>query len=235
MAGAVIGGIATIAGGAMGGGGGSSGGGGLSKEQIQQQKDELQFTKDQYNDWQAIYGPIQKNLGAYYDSLTPEKLAVLGLQNQQKEFEQVRTSIKRDFAQRGLTGSGAEDKSMTDLAYGNAVTRAGIRTDAPQKLAEEKMGFLGIGLGQGQGLLANVAGASQGVNQAYSSGIQARTASQGFSASRSNTLTSNLGALARDAYDNYSTQQGYSSYVGQSNPNASSTYYPNSGTTINWN
>jgi len=147
----------------------------LSKEQIEMAKEQIAFTKEQYADWQNIYGDLQENLGEYYKSLTPEKLTTLGLENQQREFQQVDTALRREFAQKGITGSGEETAALTGVAYSNAAARAKIRASADKTVAEEKLKFLGVGLGQGSQLLAGVGDAASNVTQAYSTGIGSRT------------------------------------------------------------
>ena len=123
-------------------------------------KEQIEFAKKQYEDWKKIYGPIETNLGEYYKNLTPEKLTSLGLQNQQKEFQIAQAATAQDMAQRGITDSGIDIAAQTNLKFQNATARATIRTDAEQKVAEQKLQFLGVGLGQGSGLLANVGNAS---------------------------------------------------------------------------
>ena len=147
----------------------------LSKEQLEMAKAELQFQKDQYQDWKNIYGDMQENLGNYYKNLDPDQVATMGLQNQQREYQQVRNSIERDFAQRGLTNSGQETSSLATTAVQNATARASIRENAAQATAERKMQFLGLGLGQGTQMLGLVGNASNNVTNAFSSAVNSRT------------------------------------------------------------
>jgi len=147
----------------------------MSKESIALAKEQLAFQKQQYTDWQGIYGDIQTNLGDYYNSLTPDKIATLGLENQQREFQVVNDSIKRDFAQRNLQNSGQETATKTNAAYSNASARAQIRTNAPKEVAAEKLKFLGVGLGQGTQLLSNIGNAASNITNSFSSGVNSRT------------------------------------------------------------
>lgn len=151
----------------------------MSKEQIALAKEELDFQKAQYQDWKNIYGDIQENLGAYYKNLTPDKLVALGLENQQREFQQVDTAIRRELAQKGLEGSGIERAVTTDIAYKNAATRAGIRTSADRMVNEEKLGFLGIGLGQGTQLLGIIGNSAANATNAFSNAVNSRTSIAG--------------------------------------------------------
>lgn len=169
----------------------------MSKEQIALAKEELQFQKDQYTDWKNIYGDIQENLGSYYKNLTPDKLVTLGLENQQKEFQQVQASIKRDFAQRGLAGSGQENYADASNKMSNAVARATIRTNADATANAEKMKFLSLGLGQGTEMLGQINNASNIASNAYSSAVNSRTNIANSYLNRANTLgAANMAAMS---------------------------------------
>lgn len=123
-------------------------------------KEAIEFQKEQYKDWKAVYGDIQTNLGEYYKNLTPDKIISIGLTNQQKEYQTVKAEVEKMMAQRGLTGSGMETAMKTSLAFQNATARAGIRTNAEEAVAERKLQFLGVGLGQGTAMLGNIANVS---------------------------------------------------------------------------
>lgn len=179
----------------------------MSKEQIELAKEQLQFQKDQYGDWKNIYGDLQENLGTYYKNLTPEKLVSLGLENQQREFQQVDKSIRRELAQKGLSDSGVETAVTTDLAFKNASARAAIRTNADTMVADEKLKFLGIGLGQGTQMLGIVGNAAANVTNAYSSAVNSRTSIAGGYLNQGTNLAvqgmSNMGKLANIAAGSY--------------------------------
>lgn len=147
----------------------------MSKESIAFAKEQLDFQKQQYADWDNVYGDIQENLGKYYKDLTPDKLVSLGLENQQKQFQQVQDSIKRDFAQRGLTNAGQEIALTAGNAVQNATAKAAIRTNADAMVNEEKMKFLGLGLGQGTQMLGTISNSASNVTGAYASGVNSRT------------------------------------------------------------
>lgn len=151
----------------------------LTKEQIALQKEELQFQKDQYTDWKNIYGDVQKNLGDYYKALDGTKITALGLEAQQKEYQSAVQLMEREAAQRGISGSGIEYAAKSAATFQNAEARARIRADANKKAAEEKLGFLGVGLGQGTNMLGTIAAQSSNVNQAYTTGVNSRTAIAG--------------------------------------------------------
>ena len=143
----------------------------LSNEQIALAKDQLAFQKEQYEDWDNVYGSIQKNLGEYYNNLDPDKIVSLGLENQQREFQQVQKEIKRDFAQRGLSDSGAEIAITSSNRIDNARTRAEIRSGGERQVAEEQLGFLNIGLNQGVQKQSLIGNAASNVSDAFNTGV----------------------------------------------------------------
>lgn len=123
-------------------------------------REALNFQKEQYADWKEVYGDLQANLGEYYKSLTPERTIAMGLQNVQKEYQAAVKSISETVAQKGLTGSGLETSALIGARLDNAKQRATVRTMAPLQVAQEKAGFLSIGLGQGNQMLSNIASIS---------------------------------------------------------------------------
>lgn len=168
----------------------------MSKEQIELAKEELQFTKDQYKDWKNIYGDIQTNMGEYYKKLTPDKLVALGLEKQQAEYQQVEKAIARDFAQRGLANSGQETTASTIAKVSNATARASIRANADTMVNDEKLKFLGVGLGQGTQLLGVVGNSAANVTNAFATGINSRTNIANSYLGKSTTLgVANMNAM----------------------------------------
>lgn len=100
-----------------------------------------------YDDWMAIYGPIEENLGEFYNNLTPETYAAAGLEYNQQEFQKQKTQALETVAQRGLATSGINAAIDTQLALGKAKADATTRRDAPFKVAAEKSQFLSQGKG----------------------------------------------------------------------------------------
>lgn len=145
----------------------------LSAEQITLAKDQLAFNKEQYSDWKAIYGDIEENLGNYYKNLSSDTLIATGLQKQQEEFQAARQALQKDFAQRGITGSGADVQATTIGQFQNAEARARIRTAAPAAVAAEKLSFLNTGLSQQAALLGGISNAASDLNSAYGGTINA--------------------------------------------------------------
>lgn len=145
--------------------------------------EQLKFQKEQYDDWKAIYGDLQENLGAYYKNLSPDTYVAKGVTAVNQEYAAANKAITTELAQRGITNSGAAAAAITTLNQQKAGAIANIRATADQAVADDKMKFLGLGLGQGTqmlGINANVAntgagaasglaGTALGVTQKYSS------------------------------------------------------------------
>lgn len=155
----------------------------LSRENMEIVKEmseaNLNFQKEQYNDWKAVYGELQENLGEYFNNLGPEKVTALGLQEQQRAHQQSEEQIKRTMAQRGLGDSKFETYVQTISDVDNANKRATIRATAEERSAQQRMSFLGLGLGQGTQMLGHINSAAgmgiSGQNQAAGMGINALT------------------------------------------------------------
>lgn len=129
---------------------------------------ELEFQQQQYNDWQAIYGPLQENLANYYSNVSPEYYATTGLENFQQQYQTSLQRINESFAQRGITpSSGISTSVMAQAELNAAEQRASIRKDAPRLAAEDQSRFLQIGLGQNptQSLANTMAGQTQYAQQ----------------------------------------------------------------------
>lgn len=157
---------------------------------IEMQREQLQFLKDQYADWQNVYGDLQKNLGTYYKGLTVEgeqakidKNLSFTLQALATEYTQAEKDTKRQMAQAGIEGSGIQAASQVQTSNVLASERARARAqadiqkvDAGDTVAQKQMGFLGLGLGQGTAMLgtmtqqAGLAGTAYG--QRASTGMQ---------------------------------------------------------------
>lgn len=135
----------------------------------------LAFEQEKYDDWMAVYGDLQSNLGKYYNSLTPEYYEAVGLEAFEKERQTAMTKLNEHFAQAGISprsGVALSIKSQNEMEA--ARSRADIRRSAPSMAAEEKRQFLQVGLGQNPG--AGV-GAQLG-NQAIAANNRAAQSSQ---------------------------------------------------------
>lgn len=161
-------------------------------------KEQIAFQKEQYKDWKAVYGDLQTNLGDYYKKLTPEKITALGLQNQQKEFQAAMEQVDADFARRGISADSGVVRAVKSTAtFQNARARAAIRTGAEEAVNQQKLGFLGIGLGQGTNMLGIIGNAyGQAVNSQTNIATNAMSNYTNRSATNTNAVGDIFGFLS---------------------------------------
>ena len=113
---------------------------------------QLSFEYEKYDDWNETYGPLQDNLANYYNNVTPEYYAAVGVEKFNEEFQVGMKRIDESFAQRGIDPSSGIAGSIKSQAELNAAeTRAGIRREAPRQATEDQSRFLQIGMGQNPG------------------------------------------------------------------------------------
>ena len=122
---------------------------------------QLAFSKEQYADWKDTFGDISENLSNFYSNLTPAHYEASGVQNLKETYAAAIKNIDQALAQRGISGSGLQAQAMTDLASSEAKAEAEVRALAPYAVAQQQMGFLSLGMNQGQN-------AVNAVNSAYS-------------------------------------------------------------------
>lgn len=156
---------------------------------------QLEFSKEQYADWEKVYGPIQDNLSAYYKDLTPATIEAAGIQNINQQYAQANKSITQSLAQRGISSSGLEGQAIVDLAQKQAQDTANLKIQAPMMAAQEKMKFLSLGMGQGANAVAGVQNAygtqaTLAANQANMYNQQAASSAAGVGSSLSSGVNS---------------------------------------------
>jgi hypothetical protein len=125
----------------------------ISRENIAFQREQMTYQKEQYADWEAVYGDLQKNLGDYYNSVSGSSVASKQLSAQASAYAQADKELTQSLAQRGISGSGVEAAARTTMAMQKANQTAQIRATADEQAAQQKAGFLSLGMGQGTQLL----------------------------------------------------------------------------------
>ena len=107
----------------------------------------FEFGQEQYDLWESTFGSIEKNTAQFYKNLSPEQIAVTGVEKFQQQFETSMQRMHETFAQRGIKPSSGIAQSLKAQAeLGAAETRAGIRRDAPIQAARASENFLQLGL-----------------------------------------------------------------------------------------
>jgi hypothetical protein len=105
------------------------------------------------------------------------------------EYQKAVKQVETNAAQRGITNSGIEVGSINSMTYQNAEARAKIRTEGKQKVTEQQLGFLGVGLGQGAQMLTNVNSAAYNANNAYGNATNSFTNTSANYLNQYNTLS----------------------------------------------
>jgi len=123
--------------------------------------EQLAFQKQQYQDWQDIYGPVQDNLAEFYQNYDAEEVTALGLQNIEREYNSSKNTLVKEMAQRGLDTSGLTAEGLTQLAGVKASEKSTVRSQAPLQAAQAQQSFLGMGLGLESSLQQGISGAYQ--------------------------------------------------------------------------
>ena len=141
--GAVIAGGTAIVGGVMSSKGASDAGDAAA----QAQADQLAFEQKRYDDWKAIYGPMEANLANYYNNLTPEHYEAIGLEAVTAEYDTVQQNMQQTLAQRGLTDSGVGIALEQEAGIAEAEAKAEVRRSSEAAVAQEQSGFLSVGMG----------------------------------------------------------------------------------------
>ena len=175
-----------------------------AKLQYQVSMAQLDFAKQQYNEWQGIFGPIEQNLSSYYKNLSSDTFAALGIQNIEQEYTRSREQLDTAMAKRGITDSGANAAGLTELENSRMLGRAQARAQAPTQVANQQLGFLSIGLGQKAQLQTDI-------NNAYSNQINIRGQQATNSMNQSNMYSQQ--AAAGYAGVGQSIGQGINTYM----------------------
>lgn len=148
-----------------------------TKAASQAEANALAFSREQYNDWKAVFGPLQTNLASYYNNLTPDRIEAQGKQAIELERDQWISRIEEDFAARGLTDSALAGSAVTDVERQVATAKANVAATAEEKAAQQKLSFLTLGYGQ------NPAGMLQNTLNTQAAGARSRANSAAEAAS----------------------------------------------------
>lgn len=175
-----------------------------SQLQYETSMEQLNFAKDQYADWESIFGPVQQNLSDFYQSRSSDSIASQGIQAIETEFTRSRQQLDASLAKRGITNSGATAASLTQLESSRMLGRANVQANADSQLASEASNFMSLGYGQQAGLQNNI-------SSAYSQ----QMANAGSQISTQNQLANQYSNQAAQAYSGIgsSVGSGISSYM----------------------
>lgn len=154
----------------------------------------LAFQREQYKTWERVFGPVREDVAEYYNNLDANDFLSKALQLQQAGHQTAQKQISQGLAQRGFDDSRFEQYLRTTNNIANATTRAGLRATADDAVAQQKLGFLGIGLGQQQNHLGLI-------NQSFGQGVQANQHTAGVQSSAFHRFASQNHQVKRDLLD----------------------------------
>jgi len=137
-----------------------------SNDIAQQQMASTEQDREYYK---SIYGDLEKNLSDYYTTLTPSKAEQLGLSRYDGQFKQAQDNYSKSMAQRGISGSGIDAEGRMAMDMQSAKDRTNIVQQADAQTRSEQLGFLGVGLGQGNIATQNAANAAANAQNSYNS------------------------------------------------------------------
>ena len=170
------------------------------------QQDQFEFEKQRYDDWKAVYGTLQEDLGTYYQNVTGASLSKFEIENLQLASQKAQDKISTTLAQRGMQGSGVEAQLLGSNIYNTEIAKATVASTADQRAADLKQNFLSIGLGSGNTIANSMAQTSSNMSQIYTHmGNNAITAGQ-QQASNIMGVANSLCNYAQQAYNNYNNQ-----------------------------
>lgn len=113
--------------------------------------EDRQAEQNTHDEWQATYGELATNLSDYYNSISAESYAAMGLENASAAFETSMKSINESLAQRGITNTAVAASIGAQAELGYAEQKAAIRSTSETLAMQEKLNFLSLGLNQDQG------------------------------------------------------------------------------------
>ena len=108
---------------------------GLQQQELDMQREGLDFSKQQYADWKERYDPIYDDMMSEIDSgITPDYNAIAGDINQ--SFDSAQGMERREMQRYGIKpGDGAYGHGERDYAINRAAAHSGIRNKARQDSA----------------------------------------------------------------------------------------------------
>ena len=104
----------------------------------------------QYNDWEAMFGPIQENLANYYSSMDPKDFALMGKGTIDEAYQTASDSLQKNLAQRGIQGGGVEAGAQAQLESATALARGQNTLQSEAAYAQAQQDFLATGNQQSQ-------------------------------------------------------------------------------------
>jgi len=132
----------------------------LQKRQMDMTEDQYARTVEEYEKWKSIYGPLQEDLGTYYNNLTGTTLSNAEVARIQDASQKAMQKVSTSLAQSGRTDNAAREYILGTMEYQAEIDKANMRSTAEERAIGAKSNFLALGLNQANNLTARQAGLS---------------------------------------------------------------------------
>ena len=152
-------------------------------------REQLEFAKQRYQDWQDTWGDVEESIASFARTYTGAHAQSLGLRAIEGQFKEVQTQMKEFNAQRGLSNSGLGAHQQYQLNLARHQSRAEVIADAPSEAAKVRADLFNVGAQREGGLLNARAQASGNAINTLTSG---RDRSDALGANISGKLTNFL-------------------------------------------
>jgi hypothetical protein len=186
-----------------------------AKKQAKVMKEQLEFQKKRYNDWYKVYGSLQEDLGTYFKNISGAELSAQERVAIEKAAQKAQEDLSKAMMQKGITNSGAEASLMQNIEWQSELQKALSAATADQKAAQMKMGFLSLGLGQGNVIAGQMNNAALGLSNVAGNSYKAIGQTLGYLGGLYGT-TSNptgsptlFGSLFGGSKSNYNQDDGF--------------------------
>lgn len=128
------------------------------------QKEQMDFNKQRYDDWQKVYGTLQEDIGTYYSNLKGSDLSNIEVQQIQAHTQQANDKVTSMLKAKGINGSGVEASLIGQNIYKGEIAKATSVATAEQRVMQQKQGFLSLGLGQGNAIANSMSGTANNMS-----------------------------------------------------------------------
>jgi len=161
--GALFGGVGASVGGALGG----MIDGSLSKRESTEMDDYTAYKIQQEKEWDAMYGPIEKNLVSYYEHLNANSYVAKGNDILEQQYKGSMDRVNKELAARGLdTKGGVSTSIMADSLNMLAKSKSELQLQADDYVAQQQQQFY-ASMKSGKPDTSKLVSANQEMNAKY--------------------------------------------------------------------
>ena len=113
----------------------------LAERNLQFNQEQMARSQFEYNQFQNLYGDIEKNLANYYKNLSPDTYTTQANSAIAQQFEQASVNMRESMAARGIEGSGVEAGAMANMYGEKALAESQVEAGADQWVANQQQQF----------------------------------------------------------------------------------------------